>query len=613
MLEAIKILGEINLKRKNKNTNDINDIFSILIEYSNYDGNYPKVLVVVFYKENDRFMYNRIDIEDNDKEKVEKYLYCRGTSNGPDYTLTTKVTGIKRTFENKIEGWFKKYEKYYEKYDEKHDKFIEKLASAVQKSKSKILEDLSNKLENSVKPSLNKKQGCILTLAVEENGEKKYIGDYQIFKDLLIDSMKDDYKKIMQVNHICSVCGEVKSEIYGNAIPFAFYTIDKPGYIAGGFYKKDAWKNAPVCLECILKIKEGKKILDEKFKSKMGGQQYYLIPKFILGVKGSEEIVDTFFNYFEQRDDLLSQKTLEGISEDEKEILKELGELKDVLTYNFLFFRADNPQVFKINLLVEDILPSRISTIFEAKKRAEDKEIFKDVKVKKNKYEDIKFRFDILKQFIPSQKTFFEIIDKTFRGITIDKNLLFSLFLNRIQQSFISDTYLKPLVLQAFVSLLFFKELGILTKNEVLKNGGEIMSELKEKAEGFFKDFSDTFYTPTHKAIFLLGVLTQKLLKIQFKERGSMPFRKNLKGLKMNEEDFKSLLTRIQNKLEEYKKNYYNSLERLISEYFIEAGKNWSFSKDELNFYFVLGMNLEDFMDNVLNLENKEVKDERNN
>jgi CRISPR-associated protein Csh1 len=148
----------------------------------------------------------------------------------------------------------------------------------------------------------------------------------------------------------------------------------------------------------------------------------------------------------------------------------------------------------------------------------------------------------------------------------------------------------------------------MLTKNEDFKNGGEIMSELKEMAEGFFKDFSDTFYTPAHKAVFLLGVLAQKLLNIQYNERGSTPFRKNLKGLKMKEEDFKTLLAKIQNKLEEYKKNYYRSLETLISEYFIEAGRNWNFSTDELNFYFVLGMNLEDFMDKILNLTKEEVQ-----
>jgi len=595
MLQAIKELGEQKLKREGK---DISDIFSIIVEDSNIDGKCPKVLVAVFKKKTEDVLYAYTQIEDNSKEKISKYLYCRRASQGPNYSPTAKITELEKTFRNKIESWFKEYEG--------SDELIEGLKSAVETSREKILKDLSDKWNN-IKPSLKRDQVCLFTLAIEENGEIKYLGDYQVFKDLLINSVKKDLRQIMQVKHICSVCGEVKDEVYGDAIPFAFYTLDKPGYIAGGFYKENAWKNAPLCLECILKIKEGKKFLEEKLKSTLGGQQYFLIPKFILGVKGVEEIVDTFFNYFEHRDDLLSQRTLKRISEDEKEILEELGKLKDVLTYNFLFFRADNPQVFKINLLVEDILPSRISAIFEAKKRAENKEIFKNVKVKKNKYENIEFRFDILKQFIPSQKTFFEIIDKTFRGVTIDKNLLFSLFLNRIRQSFISEAYLKPLVLQAFVSFLFFKELGILTKNEDFKNGGEIMSELKERAEGFFKNFSNTFYTPAHKAVFLLGVLAQKLLNIQYSERSSTPFRKNLKRLKMKEEDFKSLLTKIQNKLEEYKKNYYRSLETLISEYFVEAGRNWNFNTDELNFYFVLGMNLEDFMDKILNLTKEEV------
>jgi len=592
MIQAIKILGEQKLKREGRN---ISDILSIIVENSNADGNYPKVLVTVFKKVKGKLSYGRVDIEDNGEEKISKYLYCRGASQGPDYSLTTKITEVKKTFKNKIESWFKKYKA--------EDELIKGLKSAIETSKEKILKDLFDKLNN-IKPSLKRNQGCLLTLAIEENGEIKYLGDYQVFKDLLINSVKEDYRRIMQVNHICSVCGEVKDEVYGDAIPFAFYTLDKPGYIAGGFYKENAWKNAPTCLECALKIKEGKKFLDQYLKSTMGGQQYYLIPKFILGVKGIEEIVDTFFNYFEHRDDLLKERILENISGDEKEILEELGKLKDVLTYNFLFFRADNPQVFKINLLVEDILPSRISAIFEAKKRAESKEIFK--------YDNIKFRFDILIQFIPSQKTFFEIIDKTFRGVSIDKNLLFSLFLNKIRQSFISEAYLKPyllkpLVLQAFVSFLFFKELGILTKNEYFKNGGKIMSELKEKAEGFFKDFSDTFYTPVHKAVFLLGVLTQKLLNIQYRDRGATPFRKNLKGLKMKEEDFKSLLVKVQNKLEEYGKKYYRSLETLISEYFVEAGKNWNFNTDELNFYFVLGMNLKENIDKVLNLTKEEV------
>ncbi len=70
----------------------------------------------------------------------------------------------------------------------------------------------------------------------------------------------------------------------------------------------------------------------------------------------------------------------------------------------------------------------------------------------------------------------------------------------------------------------------------------------------------------------------------------------------MKERDFKGLLPRIQNKLEEYGKNYYPSLETLISEYFLQAGNNWRLSTDELNFYFVLGMNLVDEVSKTLGL-----------
>ncbi len=53
-----------------------------------------------------------------------------------------------------------------------------------------------------------------------------------------------------------------------------------------------------------------------------------------------------------------------------------------------------------------------------------------------------------------------------------------------------------------------------------------------------------------------------------------------------------ALFPKIQNKLEEYGKNYYRGLETLISQYMIQAGEEWSISKDEISFYFTLGMNL---------------------
>lgn len=589
MLQAIKELGELKLKKEERDTSDL---LSILVQNPNQDGKCPKTLVAVFKKKEIELKYSDTRIEDVSKSRVEKYLYCRGASQGPDNTPTAKITEIEKFFKNKVKGWFKKYKNH-------KDPLINNLKTAIEDSEPEILKDLSNKLED-IRPALKRNQGCLFTLAIEEE-ELRYVGDFSVFKDLLIHSVREGYQKIVRTNHTCAVCGEKKDEVYGNAIPIPFYTLDKPGYIAGGFQKEKAWKNAPVCLECSLKIHEGKKFLDTNLKQRMGGQQYYLIPKFILGVEGIEEVIDTFFSYSTHPDELLSERALKRITGDEKDILEALGELKDVLTYNFLFFSAPNPQVFKIDLLVEDVLPSRISTIFKAKREAEEHEIFKNA--------NVEFRFDEFRIFAPSQKIFLEVVDKTFRGTNLDPDLLFSWFMTPIRQGFVNESYLKPLILRAFVSLLFFRKLGILPQKGHLEIGGEFMTELKERAETFFKRFSDTFLTPAHKVVFLLGVLSQKLLNIQFRDRGATPFRKNLKGLRMQEEDFKELLPKIHNKLEEYGKNYYRELESLISEYFLQAGKGWHINTGELNFYFVLGMNLVDEVDKVLNLtKEKEVE-----
>jgi CRISPR-associated protein Csh1 len=81
------------------------------------------------------------------------------------------------------------------------------------------------------------------------------------------------------------------------------------------------------------------------------------------------------------------------------------------------------------------------------------------------------------------------------------------------------------------------------------------------------------------------------LLNIQFTDKKATPFRDKLHGLRMNEALIKRLLPEIQNKLEEYKKNYYRDLEEIITRYFVLSGVNWIESNDDLSFYFVLGMN----------------------
>jgi CRISPR-associated protein Csh1 len=525
-----------------------------------------------------------------------------------------------------MEGWFKKIKmtkngkRIFElKTDEETTKIpldepiFQMLSDAFNSNKEKIFSELSDKWEM-VRTSLKKEggSGVVLTMGVvDEDKDIRYLGDFSEFRKFLIDCKISRLKEIRKEKHTCSICSNADTEVYGNAISdiFKFYTLDKEGYIAGGFQRQQAWKNFPLCLNCTLLIEEGRDFLDSYLQFSMAGNQYYLIPKFILGIEEAPDIVEDFFTISTQPKETLS--SIKRISEDEKEIIEELGKLKDILTYNFMFFERQkgSPAVHRIHLLVEDVLPSRISKIFEAKRETEKHEIFKDVKTNKKKYENIEFRFDTFRRFTPSQKEFLEVVDKAFRGTNLESNILFSWFMETIRQGFINELYLKPLVLQAFVSLLFFKKLEIIRQHKAFKEGGKLMTELKDKAESFFAGFPETFITAAHKSVFLLGVLTQKLLDIQRREREATPFRKHLRGLKMQEEDLKVLLPKIQNKLEEYGKNYYHSLESLISAYFLEAGRNWRVSTDELNFYFVLGMNLKNEVDKALALK-KEKEDE---
>jgi len=131
-----------------------------------------------------------------------------------------------------------------------------------------------------------------------------------------------------------------------------------------------------------------------------------------------------------------------------------------------------------------------------------------------------------------------------------------------------------------------------MNENSINQIFGGSDTPLDEKVNKLFTEFPDFFDQPAKRAVFMEGALAQLLLNIQYQERGADPFRTKLQGLKLDEHLVKRLLPEMQNKLEEYGKNYYRELEALISKYMIQAGEGWRLSKDEISFYFVLGMNL---------------------
>jgi CRISPR-associated protein, TM1802 family len=614
MIEAIKRIGEYALEKEGKS---LDSPLSILVDNpSNKDT--KNILFIVLESGKNGFEYKGIEPEEYSRSKLIRYLYKKGEgARGTDMTPISMVTGIERTFETKILPWFKKYDK--PRSDEEIN-FLVKIGTCVRQNKDEILEDLKGNQD---------KGNNIISLRIDS----KYLGDYDIFQRILVDRAKKNlYSKYGKVskseNQICSVCNQRMAEVYGFVDTYKFYTVDKPGFVSGGFQQEDAWKNYPVCLNCALTLEEGKKYLGKSMNFNFYGFRYLLITKFVSEVN-KETKKETFKIMEQQQNPKFRKREINRLTSDENEILQMMSGQKNYLNLNFMFYDAPNGyngSKFKILMYIEDILPSRLKKLFDVKNKVDQIDVFQDCMVpvfenrKRTGEKPLEFNFGILRTFFPRMsdnrtynKYFLDIVNKIFTNKPIDYNFLMSFIMQKIRDDFISGNSTKASTLKAFMLLNYLNILGLIKlkgrtemNNKEAEESWEISEgatsdkgkEMNQKIGSFFSRFGDFFDSDAKKAIFLEGVLTQKLLNIQRlpevsnAQPGKEPFRPRLKGLKLDEKQVKKLLPEIQNKLEEYGKNYYRTLESIISKHFVSAGNGWKISNDEISFYFVLGMNL---------------------
>jgi len=595
MIEAIREIGEYALKKEGKSTDNPLDI--LIDNPSNRQT--ENVLFIKINEQNGKFDYDGITIEPFDIARLKKYLFRRVTGNTAAFTPTVITDkNIANTFTHKLLKSLKSLAK------EKNE-FITKIFNVLKNQSSIIIEDLQKKYS---------KKNNILSLKIDG----KYVGEYEQFRKILLEKAKQDYyykssfttgKYSIAKDKLCVVCNENKAEVYGFVSTFKFYTVDKQGFVSGGFRQSDAWKNYPVCLECALILEEGKRFLDEHLNFNFYGHKYLLIPKFLVSTTEDEK-EEVFSIFEEQKNPEIREKIIRRITNDENEILELTGEFKNYLNLNFLFYEKNN-SAFNILQYIEDVLPSRIKRIFDVKSELDEIPIFKNYFVpvfegnKKTGEKPLEFNFGILRNFFynsvernpVSDKYFLDAVNKIFSSRPVDYDFILSFIIEKIRTDFAQGYSTTGNTLKGFMLLNFLKKLDLIeiSKGDRKMEGTsntENNSKLRKKVVEFFNEFSEFFNTAAKKAIFLEGVLAQFLLNIQYAEKNSQPFRARLKGLKMDKKLIEKLLPEIQNKLEEYGKNYYRELEEIISEYLVASGPKWNLSNDEISYYFVLGMNL---------------------
>ncbi len=559
MLSAIRDIGELTIHKADDTERPM-------------DG---KVLVILL--DVDKHIYSGTDIEDFDSVKIKQYLFKEGASKGNVPSPFCPLTEPQKTYK-KIQGWLKQCKDIKDDALKAYAQLIDGAFEALVDSKNTIIADITHKTKD-----FQKRTRKFLTIKL--NG--KYLGEYDVFRKCL--AHFDEAKRKKSANSgFCSICCVSGKEVSGKTDVFKFYTIDKRGFITGGFQEVDAWKNYPVCGECKISLENGRKFIDINLNFKFYGLNYYLIPLLLTGNRG---ILQEILNILSDTTKTVSlkERIKKRMTNDENEILEYLSEVKDVLTFNFLFLQRQQ-SAERILLLIEDIFPSRIRKIFEAKDYVD--RVFNDDSDRGFTFGTIRTFFsksDENKKTSDLNKYFLEIVDSVFKGRKLDLSFLVKFYMAIIRKEFISDGYFSFRVKDALMNTIFFENLDLISFREVENMEESIFSSI-------FDRYGKSFGNPVKRGIFLLGVLTQLLLNKQWADRNAKPFMKKLKGLKMDEKDIKALLPEVQNKLEEY--DSFDKGKRLIaseaSKYLLEAGDNWKMSVDEINFYFACGMNLTD-------------------
>jgi len=633
MIEAVYNVGVYALDTNHLSLDDAEHVTEILCEDPKSSNLYKTIITVELNKKGKDITFIRVGNEKYAEDKIVRYLYRRGSSSGADLSPTCRLTEPKKTFKGKFLRWFKiEFSDPSYGLTEEEQNLLSNIKSCILSNSKQILEAITAKYD-----SLRKERESGIITIVLHDGEKKYLGDISAFRKILrVNALANYFQKFNKTskseNQTCTICRKKRAEVYGFVSTYNFYTVDKPGMVSGGFDQSKAWKNYPVCKDCALTLEEGKRFLEENSKFRFYSFDYLLIPK-PLNPDVDSEVYETLQDYHsdpihgESAQIRLTKDYKKLLDETEGDILSYLSDKPNTFQCNILIYAASNNE-FKILRYIDGVFPSRLRELFKAKEFVDQNSILKKYNVtvyekgKPTGQKPLEFNFGSLWYFFGKRRDedkssyFLDMVAKVFQNEKVSYRFFLNGVVNRMRKQFAQGYSTNEAGMRGLGSLLFLQRLGILCDY----NHGDNMNENKireimndpihenstQKLEAVFDVFPEFFNRNSTRAAFIVGSLSQLLLNIQYTERGATPFRTKLQGLRLDQKKVSALLPEIQNKLEEYNKNYYKELEKLASEYLIQAGYDWGLSKDEVSFYFVLGMNLASYLKTKKDVKNDE-------
>lgn len=608
--KAIAAIGEWQLE-ENKNLEPVD----LYIE-NMFPGKDYQMLLLVFEiaKDNDNLNceYKGFDIEkvSAEKEDYRKYAFRNGTSaRAGDVTISTRLT-VKK-LKNIKELQFKKilnqknFDSDVELFKIIHECFIANyiiIEGQIKECLSQLPKGLSS--------------GISLKI---QNVSEMYLGDFDIIKHIIIQEfsrskIENNGTVSESAEKECSVSGVKQNKIYGFAAPFPYSSPDKGGFISGFFNKKMNWRNYPISEEEALKLELGGRYISNNLTGYFYGHEYLIVPNPIIKTDNRklERIVNLLKTAF-QDEKKVSPETKKRA---EEHVLKLIGkEGENYFNVDIAFYKTVQSSM-KINLMLEEILPSRFRQLFiDIPKKVNKNKLFKNaIYSKQDGFIDLKFSFQIVKDFFNNH--FLITVNKFFSEETLSKDFLFGHFMLLIQKNFNKskgqDGYVEKTELtvkKALMLISYLQKLKIINYNQnyiymepevTLTNTSRFNPEAFHT---FVKENTNFLDSDIKVGIFSVGVFVKYLCDIQayHLQTKTPPFENKLRGYKLSPEHLTNVYLDALDKAKKYQKDYsvYSDLRDIVGNYYMKnaqvlrnkTNKDY-LTNNELSFYFVAGLEM---------------------
>lgn len=443
----------------------------------------------------------------------------------------------------------------------------------------------------------------------------KYFGEFEKYKNVFNNEaynkyFKKSYGNSKKEEQLCALTGEI-STVYGFVDVLGF-TVDAESFRRNGFNASHAYKMFPVSEKAIPVLEGSKSILLNKLAASFYGQlKYALVPHFIflkdkeIGIEVSENFLTKAALNVDSKEDAGSY----AFVNDSESLLQKIIEDDDLkrsdIYYALLFFEQQQAQ-FKVYLEINDIVPSRINHVLNAKIEAEERyKHFNSYQTKEGRIISQRITLYRLREYFRTgendlQPSYFKLVNSIFTGQPYNDSKLVSLVLNTWKKSFKKhfnqeeNTFSKT-VKHSLGNLYFLHLIGIFKKQDIMKE----QTNLAEKQDAFsFIENHPAYFTKEYlKGAFIFGCLVTRL----FYNQPGKAFMKELNGLSIDKGIVIKKFPKLIAKLRQYDKEF-SDLESAAQRYF---AINDNATKDEISFSFAMGLVLQKDFDRLNKKDNQ--------